>query len=376
MSSDKTLKAKHIALPGTQIKPAMSFKKSSTSKPKKQAGKLQPQIFVLTKNGVQKFNLDPLQVSITFGKSKSADILVEDETISDIQATMVRVSKDCLFMDRSEKGNTFIDGIQQRQVITPMATRIIMKLGESWVIYSGFDSKNYSDTDSVVLKKELLAKVDLNESLPKAALRVSGKLGLWVSNQRPCLIGKHTLCDYKITGKNIQDFHCLISWRKDGIFIKDLTYGKPGIILNKEASNDLEEITDKITLIIEKSIISIEIEGNVKERCEQLFHQENIPRLALSPLGKKSAGLPYELPVTNESIPAGRDATNGFIVDDAGVSRIHAHLIPGLKSFTLIDNKSKNGTRVNHKKITEATVHPGDIISFSNSVFLVHYSGT
>ena len=61
----------------------------------------------------------------------------------------------------------------------------------------------------------------------------------------------------------------------------------------------------------------------------------------------------------------GRDATCEIIIDHPSVSRFHARLSVAADVLTVEDNDSKNGTRVDGKKLAEAlVVRSGQKITF------------
>jgi len=66
----------------------------------------------------------------------------------------------------------------------------------------------------------------------------------------------------------------------------------------------------------------------------------------------------------------GRRSNNDYIINNTSVSGGHAEIryTPKDNSFLLVDLQSTNGTFVNGKKITKATLHDGDIIEFGAEV--------
>lgn len=61
----------------------------------------------------------------------------------------------------------------------------------------------------------------------------------------------------------------------------------------------------------------------------------------------------------------GRDTTCEIVVDHPSVSRFHARLKVAAEVLTVEDNNSKNGTRVDNRKLSEAeVVHSGQKITF------------
>ena len=64
----------------------------------------------------------------------------------------------------------------------------------------------------------------------------------------------------------------------------------------------------------------------------------------------------------------GKDPDVGLVLVDRGVSRRHAQLVRSrLGTITLLDLGSTNGTFVNNRRVEQASLEPGDIMSFGRS---------
>jgi len=66
----------------------------------------------------------------------------------------------------------------------------------------------------------------------------------------------------------------------------------------------------------------------------------------------------------------GRDPKGGGVrlADDPRMSRTHATLTVTPSGLKLVDNGSRNGTKVNGAPISEATLHDGDVVRFGDSI--------
>jgi len=67
----------------------------------------------------------------------------------------------------------------------------------------------------------------------------------------------------------------------------------------------------------------------------------------------------------------GRNATADLVLDDPGVSGIHARIERSGGRTNLLDSGSRNGTVVNGKTVKRAVLAPGDEVVFGNRAFLV-----
>jgi pSer/pThr/pTyr-binding forkhead associated (FHA) protein len=67
----------------------------------------------------------------------------------------------------------------------------------------------------------------------------------------------------------------------------------------------------------------------------------------------------------------GRSSGAEFIVDAALVSRVHCRLTAGATELQVYDLDSTNGTFVNGKRVTEATLKEGDRLGVGRVEFVV-----
>ena len=71
------------------------------------------------------------------------------------------------------------------------------------------------------------------------------------------------------------------------------------------------------------------------------------------------------VPLEDRTLRIGRMDDNDIVIPDAHVSRYHAKIQPEKGKYSLIDLGSTGGTSVNGKKVTKATLSPGDVITLS-----------
>ena len=70
-------------------------------------------------------------------------------------------------------------------------------------------------------------------------------------------------------------------------------------------------------------------------------------------------------PLTETIINIGRRLGNTLVIDDTRVSRLHAQLRAINGRYVLFDLESSGGTFINGRKVTQAVVYPGDVISLA-----------
>ncbi len=70
-------------------------------------------------------------------------------------------------------------------------------------------------------------------------------------------------------------------------------------------------------------------------------------------------------PLRKKVINIGRMDDNDIIIQNAHISRYHARLLAKGGQYTLLDLESTGGTSVNGKKVSQAQIQPGDVITLS-----------
>ncbi len=101
--------------------------------------------------------------------------------------------------------------------------------------------------------------------------------------------------------------------------------------------------------------------------------QQSQPVPARPVSGKWRVPMPPPPPRTAESlgsVTVGRAKTNSVVVEDALASRVHAVLVSSPAGLEVRDNNSSNGTFVNGRLITRATLRDGDIVTIGNTDLL------
>jgi pSer/pThr/pTyr-binding forkhead associated (FHA) protein len=82
-----------------------------------------------------------------------------------------------------------------------------------------------------------------------------------------------------------------------------------------------------------------------------------IPRNAFLIVGGKT-NFPLDTPIIN----IGRHSDNDLVLADDYVSRHHAQIRAINKRYVVFDVGSTGGIFINGKQITQATLHPGDVL--------------
>ncbi len=82
-----------------------------------------------------------------------------------------------------------------------------------------------------------------------------------------------------------------------------------------------------------------------------------MPRLIV-----KIGGATKTVPLGEDAVTIGRTPENSLHLDNEGVSRKHAQILFVGRGWEVVDLGSRNGTKVNGKKVPRAMLKPGDVI--------------
>ena len=81
--------------------------------------------------------------------------------------------------------------------------------------------------------------------------------------------------------------------------------------------------------------------------------------------------IPFSL--TKVIITLGRNEANDILLDDPKVSSFHGNILSREDGYHLLDLKSRNGTLVNGKPVTNCTLRDGDVIHFGDIALRFQY---
>lgn len=84
-----------------------------------------------------------------------------------------------------------------------------------------------------------------------------------------------------------------------------------------------------------------------------------------------TTGIELNLPPPGQSLIVGRSRDCGLQITSTKVSREHAQMIIYENSLLVMDCRSTNGTFVNGARTGKGRVHPGDILTIGNTMFLL-----
>ncbi len=92
---------------------------------------------------------------------------------------------------------------------------------------------------------------------------------------------------------------------------------------------------------------------------------ENIPKHAF--LIREGGNI---VPLIHQVIGIGRGPDNQLVINNPQVSRAHAQIRAAKGNFVLFDLNSRGGTFVNHVRVSQAVLSPGDVISLAGETLI------
>ena len=370
---DKTMRPKFdkgrtMAVTKTDLPPDYVSPKPSTTKTDVMAD-LPPCIYLVTGNTSKDFLIDTNEYLTSVGKSPEANITLESNSLSPIQLMIVKLNKECMFLDRGKRDILEINGVKSRQGCRPLNDRVVIKLENDWLVY---DSSKLT-TDTVSLKKN---QEDDNQP-PQSEL--PGKISLQYKNRtfdstKDCLlIGRHQICDIRLHTEAVADFTALVYWNKDGVFIDKMGNCRAAVCVNRKRVIEPTKLHEGDIIELGKDKITVQFEGDVDKRAHSMFKQiQEKPDLALTVLNN-----PEPLTRTlrpNNIMTLGRATTADIQINDPSVSRVHAKIMVREKFLTITDNESYNKVKVNMEEVAKSSVFAGDIIELGSAAILIHYN--
>jgi pSer/pThr/pTyr-binding forkhead associated (FHA) protein len=332
---------------------------------------LPPALYMVTGSGCREFPLASDEYEYTVGRSEDATVTINDNALSPTHLSIMKVKNECLFMDKGKRDVLEFDGIPTRQAFTAIESRLIVKIGQHWLIY---EASNVLTSDTVSINKKMIAAELSKAELPgKVTLKYKNKE--WETVRHSCLIGTHPICDVKVYSDSAAAFTAMLYWTQDGVFIDKMGTCRAAICVNGARISKPVKIEGGEIISIGKEEIEVDFDGDVNARAFHLFKNvKNKPEMALTVLSG-AEGKTYPL-MPNSMYKLGRVSTADIQVDSPSVSRSHCNLMVRDKMLSIQDNGSFNKTIVNREEVEKATVFPGDLIELGDVALLAHYNVT
>ena len=217
---------------------------------------LPPALYMVTGSTCKEFPLDPDEFMYTVGRGSEANVKIDDNQLSPVHMIIMKLKNECLFMDRGKKDLLTFEGISTRQAFTPVESRLIVKLGQHWLIY---EANSIVSTDTVSINQKLVADELAKEGAPgRITLSYKGKD--WTSSKDSCLIGTHSICDVRVFSDSAAAFTAMVFWNKDGVFIERMGQCRAALCVDGKRVNNPVKLEGGEVISIGREEIQVSFE--------------------------------------------------------------------------------------------------------------------
>ncbi|MFI5307357.1 MAG: FHA domain-containing protein [Polyangiales bacterium] len=187
-------------------------------------------------------------------------------------------------------------------------------------------------------------------------------------------IGRKEGNTIRLTERNISRAHCKLQRQNGGFLVRDLrSYN--GVLVNGQRVVGELQVKAGDEMRIGDYTLLLETEKAEADDADELESSPTvlapIPRAAPPPrlvvLTAPLAGAEFSLPEKGE-VRVGRGSELDVTIDHRSVSREHAKIACEDGQARIVDLGSINGVVVNHEKVVETTLKPGDVIELGDVV--------
>lgn len=329
---------------------------------------------------------------ITLGRGPENQITIQDTKISRAHALFAFVGRELIVIDLASRHGTRVNGreisqatVHRGDVVEVGSTRLVFAAVPGGDMPWGYElcpfwSEASLGADQGTQKRpmgEVMETGDEEDAEMEPAARVvltepeSARRG--TSEGRSLLIGSHEVCHLRLDGADVAMFHAQVYWGADGVRVRDLGT-TAGTLVNGEPIDDAVLLSED-ELSVAGVTLKVEFFGDVPARGEHLARSHEMAGpLALTCVSGTCQGVSGALPPMTEPVIVGRDSDSHLCLDDARASGRHASLTVHDGVVEVEDLSSRNGIRVNDKKVAKAQLKPGDVLSVGKSELLLHYA--
>ncbi|MCH2209008.1 MAG: FHA domain-containing protein [Lentisphaerales bacterium] len=292
--------------------------------------------------------------SFYVGKSKECAVVLNDENLDDLQISCHKFGSLIYFIESGLSNQLKVNGVPSSQLIIESDKRAILKVGKSWLIYTGL--RNYK------------RKLGLSHETPEGRVGLSYKGSLPVFFHENCfIIGSHRVCDLQIP--ELPKFAAAVYFSPSGVQLEKMDQSVELSIDKFNIANKIQ-IIDNAIILMNGIRLDLHVQGDVDEQSCILFkNYKRQPGLRLIPLNEE-----YEIPLEmNSRLSIGRSDRCDVTIKSPELSRFHSQAMCRDRFLLLSDHNSTNGTFINKKPVKKSRAIPGDIVSFGTIDFILMY---
>jgi pSer/pThr/pTyr-binding forkhead associated (FHA) protein len=186
------------------------------------------------------------------------------------------------------------------------------------------------------------------------------------------VIGRLDECDIVLPSSSVSRKHARIFIENDRCYIEDLGSAN-GVIVDGQRVIQRRDLGTASQIRIGDFYMYVEFKGTGQHSRQSvlntLFITDSSDHHKLVRINDAFAGEEFSLSEIENTI--GRTDENFILLSDPSISRRHAKIIRAADSYTVIDQNSSNGTRLNGKALNAArSLKAGDIVEFGDIEFV------
>ena len=167
-----------------------TYSKLRTTEVFRETYSLTPSFYLCKGNDIVQYSIPDRKQLFKIGRSKTCDIVVDDNSVSNEQVAIVKLGEMCYFMDCGSQDKVSFNGVRQRQVAIPTEGRMVMKIGNLIrIVYVGINYESYPKlSDTMLIRKSLGIDMTSKERF-EGEIFFNSHYGEWLTHSSAILIG-------------------------------------------------------------------------------------------------------------------------------------------------------------------------------------------
>jgi hypothetical protein len=319
------------------------------------------EIYVVARGMVRLERLAPQIDRVLLGGGPFTDVPVPESAADCTQVAIVRRPDGWFFMDRGHDDVCTFDGVPTIQYRTTTVSRTVIGMGKSWGVFFGARGIAPNSRSQTIPVRDAVG----NGPHAEISCENGEVAGTW---GEAVLIGSHEKADLRPSQSEVTAFHGMLFWTPAGLAYQPLARGLEAVPLEPGSSGE-RRIRDRG---VEMCVNFVGDYMSVARRQAQLRPTE-WPQFALNPHEARHPQL--LLSRRRRQFTLGRGGCD-LRLPDKSISRLHLQIATDMKSFTVTDCGSSNGTFVNGGKLKAQSprrVFAGDELVIGSCRYRVSY---
>lgn len=308
--------------------------------------------------------------SVTIGRSRENNLVIEDDTVSGKHAEIARQGPTFVISDLGSRNGTFIE---EAPVAAPQTLRHgqAIRLGNARLTFIQQVLPPRPTTGPAGLPSEPL------EAAPDESKRTLGRLEFDGRRSeitlRETSVGRDPAGDITVDEPAVSWLHAQITRQGDALYLRDLG-SRNGTFVSGELVSVPRRLADGDVIHLGNTDLVFRSDVAPVSQRTQMIARDAVPPMDTPRLvGNTGSALGMSFALTRPSLVLGRDPSADISVKDLTVSRSHARFQGRGSEWTVTDLRSTNGTLVGGRKLspnTSTPLGPGEEIKVGEVAFV------